>query len=157
MRIRVLISLVGIGSALAITPGVMAQPLETKTPPAKREPPPPAIPDRDLRPTPPPVPYTPGFLTPLTRATRNGRVGVAGWTAPNPAVGARGAADPESSAVFGFGLAAEWGRSIPPRDVTPPDAASRAGGPRASGPPTRIARDGERMDGGGVDDATSLR
>ena len=157
MRIRVLISLVGIGSALAITPGVMAQPLETKTPPAKREPPPPAIPDRDLRPTPPPVPHTPGFLTPLTRATKNGRVGVAGWTAPNPAVGSRGAADPESSAVFGFGLAAEWGRYIPPRDVTPPEAGSRVGGPRVSNPPAQVARDGGHMDGGGVDDATSLR
>ncbi len=157
MRIRVLVSLVGIGSALAITPGVMAQPLETKTPPAKREPPPPAIPDRDLRPTPPPVSHTPGFLTPLTRATKNGRVGVAGWTAPNPAVGSRGAADPESSAVFGFGLAAEWGRSIPPRDVTPPEASSRVGGPRASSPPSQVARDRGHMDGGGVDDATSLR
>ena len=159
MRIRVLLSLVGIGSALVMTPGVMAQPLETTTPPAKREPPPPAIPDRDLRPTPPPVPHPPGFLSPLTRNTRNGRVGIAGWTAPNPPVGARGAADPESSGVFGFGLAAEWGRSIPPRDVTPPDAGSRAGSPQASRPPDRVARerDGGGMDGGGVDDRTSVR
>ena len=140
-----------------MTPGVMAQPLETTTPPAKREPPPPAIPDRDLRPTPPPVPHTPGFLSPLTRNTRNGRVGIAGWTAPNPPVGSRGAADPESSGVFGFGLAAEWGRSIPPRDVTPPDAASRAGSPSASRPPDRVARDAGTMDGGGVDDTISVR
>ena len=158
MRIRVLLSLVGIGSALALAPGVMAQPLETKTPPPKRESPPPAIPDRDLRPTPPPVPQTPGFLNPLTRNTRNGRVGIAGWTAPNPPVGARGAADPESSGVFGFGLAAEWGRSIPPRDVTPPDAGSRAGAPRASRPPDRVARDGGNIEGGGgVDDLTHVR
>jgi hypothetical protein len=31
------------------------------------------------------------------------------------------------------------------------------GGPRASNPPAQVARDGARMDGGGVDDATSLR
>ena len=134
MRIRILFSLVGIGGMLAFAPGVLAQPLEATTPPAKREPQPPAMPDRDLRPTPPPVPHTPGFLSPLTRSTKNGRVGIAGWTAPNPAVGARGAADPESSGVFGFGLAAEWGRSIPPRDVTPPDAGSRVGTPRAETP-----------------------
>ena len=126
MRIRMLVSLVTIGGALAFATGAMAQPLESTTPPVKRETPPPAIPDRDLRSTPPPVPHTPGFLSPLTRTTKNGRAGVAGWTAPNPPVGARGAADSESSAVFGFGMAAEWGRSIPPRDAASPEA--RGGG-----------------------------
>jgi hypothetical protein len=163
MRIRGFFSLVGTGlavgsvSALAITPGVMAQPLESKTPPVKREPPPPAVPDRDLRPTPPPVPHTPGFLAPLSRPTKSGRAGIAGWTAPNAAVGARGAVDAESSGVFGFGAAAEWGRSIPPRDVTPPEAASRSGGPRASLPPARVPPSTGRMDGGGVDDSADVR
>ena len=144
MRIRVLLSVVGMGTVLAIAPGAMAEPLETTTPPAKRETPPPAIPDRDLRPTPPPVPHAPGFLTPLTRTTKNGRVGIAGWTAPNPAVGARGAADPESSGVFGFGLAAEWGRSIPPREIPSLEGEARGGG-------------GGGVGGAGVDGPTGLK
>ena len=144
MRIRVLLSVVGMGTVLTIAPGAMAQSLETTTPPAKRESPPPAIPDRDLRPTPPPVPHTPGFLSPLTRTTKNGRVGVAGWTAPNPPVGSRGAADPESSGVFGFGLAAEWGRSIPPREVPSLEGKARGGG-------------GGGVDGAGVDAPTGLK
>lgn len=156
MRIRVLLSLVGIGGALAFAPGVMAQPLEATTSKAKREPPP-ATPDRDLRPTPPPVPYAPGFLTPLTRTTKNGRVGIAGWTAPNPPVGSRGAADPESSGVFGFGLAAEWGRSIPPREGPSPEAGSRAGSPPAESPPDRHVRHHGPTGGGGVDGSTGLR
>ena len=158
MRIRVLLSLAGIGGVLVFAPGAMAEPLQATTPPAKRETPPPAIPDRDLRPTPPPVPYTPGFVTPLTRTTKNGRVGIAGWTAPNPPVGSRGAADPESSGVFGFGLAAEWGRSIPPREVPSIDAGSRAGSPRAESPRTESPLERHvRRDGAGVDDPTSLR
>jgi len=132
------------GAVLAIAPGAMAQSLETTTPLAKRETPPPALPDRDLRPTPPPVPHTPGFLTPLTRTTMNGRVGIAGWTAPNPAVGARGAADPESSGVFGFGLAAEWGRSIPPRELPSLEGEVRGGG-------------GGGVGGSGVDGPTGLK
>ena len=81
MRFRLLIGLVGVCGALALASDIIAQPLESTTPPVKRESPPPAIPDRDIRPTPPPVPHAPGFLTPLTRSTKNGRVGIAGWTA----------------------------------------------------------------------------
>ncbi len=66
-------------------------------------------------------------------------MGIAGWTAPNPAVGARGAADRESSGVFGFGLAAEWGRSVPSREVPEADVRGGGGG------------------GGGVDASTDVK
>mgnify|MGYP003693757129 CR=1 FL=1 len=155
MRIRGFFSLVGTGlavgsvSALAITPGVMAQPLESKTPPVKREPPPPAVPDRDLRPTPPPVPHTPaswrrsrGRRRAAAPASRGGLRPMRRWAPAAPSMA-------KAPGVFGFGAAAEWGRSIPPRDVTPPEAASRSGGPRASLPPERVPPSTGRMAGGG--------
>ena len=69
------------------------------------------LPDADLQPHRPAVPHSPGFITPLTRQTRDGRYGVAGWTSPNTRVGSRGAADPDNAGWFSFGFAYEWGAS----------------------------------------------
>jgi hypothetical protein len=113
--------IVGLVVALAVlitaSPAAFGQPLEMKNPPSKRERVPPAIPDRDLRPTPPAVPHKPGFIPGLSKKTKTGRIGVAGWTAPNVQAGSRGAADPESSGVAGFGFAAEWGGTPGRADV----------------------------------------
>ena len=109
-RTIVLSGVVGLAFAASMA---VADPLEIKTPPSKPDKVTPSTPDRDLRPAQPPVPYKPGFLAPLTKNLSNGRVGAAGWTAPNSPGGSRGAADPESSGVFGFGLAVE--RGAPPR------------------------------------------
>jgi hypothetical protein len=108
MTYRSVISLLGLVSLLVAAPAAFAQPLEVKTPPAKPEKVTPTIPDRDLRPAQPAVPYKPGFIAPFTKQTPTGRVGIAGWTAPNLPAGSRGAAEPESSGVAGFGFAAEW-------------------------------------------------
>ena len=62
----------------------------------------------------PPVSYGPTFLAPLSKQTEGGRAGVAGWTAPNTAVGSRAAADPDNTGWLGFGFAMEWGGSTAP-------------------------------------------
>ena len=106
-----------IGSiALALVGGMsipapaVAQPLEQRIVPSRpdRSSAAPEIVDRQLRPVQPPVPHRPGFIEDLSKETPNGRMGVAGWTAPNSPNGARGAADPERSGVFGGGFATEW-------------------------------------------------
>lgn len=103
------IALVGVAGLLLGASLAAADPLEMKRPPSKTDKVAPSTPDRDLRPAQPPVPYKPGFLAPLTKDQREGRVGAAGWTSPNLPAGSRGAADPESNGVFGFGLAVERG------------------------------------------------
>jgi hypothetical protein len=110
------IVLTGIAALLLGVSIAAADPLEMKRPPSKPDKVAPSTPDRDLRPAQPPVPYRPGFLAPLTKDTRNGRVGAAGWTSPNLPAGSRGAAEPESSGVAGFGIAVERGRT-PAREV----------------------------------------
>jgi hypothetical protein len=72
------------------------------------------IPERDLSPDRPATPRVRGFVAPLTKTTRTGEAGIAGWTAPNVPSGSRGAGDPDNSGWLGFGFAGEWGR--PPRD-----------------------------------------
>lgn len=116
MTSRFIVSIVALGVLVAASPAALGQPLEMKNPPSKRERVPPAIPDRDLRPTPPAVPHKPGFIPGLSKKTKTGRMGVAGWTAPNVQAGSLGAVDPGSSGVAGFGFAAEWGGS-PAREV----------------------------------------
>jgi len=69
--------------------------------------------DGRLGETAPPVPHQPGFVAPLTRSTGSGRVGVAGWTAPNVPTGSAVAGAPDHAGSFGFGIAAEW--NGPPR------------------------------------------
>ena len=110
------IVLSGVAGLVFGTSMAVADPIEMKTPPSKPDRVAPSTPDRDLRPTQPAVPYQPGFLAPLTKNLSDGRVGAAGWTAPNLPAGSRGAAEPESSGVFGFGLAVE--RGAPPRPAS---------------------------------------
>lgn len=89
---------------------VAAEPLEQRgrpTPPDRASGAPEIV-DRLVRPAQPAVPNQPAFFGGLTKETKNGRLGAAGWTAPSVPNGARGAADPEHSGVFGGGFAAEW-------------------------------------------------
>ena len=108
------IALTGLAGLLLGASIAAAEPLEMKRPPWKQDRVAPSTADRDLRPSQPAVPFQPGFLAPLTRETQNGRVGAAGWTSPSLPSGSRGAAEPESSGVFGFGLAVERGTPRPP-------------------------------------------
>ena len=76
------------------------------------------MPQADLYPYRPAVPYQPGFIEPLSKETATGRLGVAGWTSPNTSAGSRGAADPDNPGWPGLGFAIEWGGS-PKKTMTP--------------------------------------
>jgi hypothetical protein len=76
------------------------------------------MPQSDLYPYRPAVPYQPGFIEPLSKETATGRMGVAGWTSPNTSAGSRGAADPDNPGWPGLGFAVEWGGS-PKKTMTP--------------------------------------
>jgi hypothetical protein len=97
-------------AAMLTASSAVAEPLEQRVVPSRpdRSSAAPEIVDRALRPAQPVVPHRPGFIENLSKQTGNGRAGAAGWTAPNSPTGARGAADPERSGVFGGGFAAEW-------------------------------------------------
>ena len=68
------------------------------------------MPQADLYPHRPAVPYQPGFIEPLSKETATGRMGVAGWTSPNTSAGARGAADPGQSGLAQRRLRDRMGR-----------------------------------------------
>jgi hypothetical protein len=87
-----------------------AQSMDLKTTPPPRERVAPAVPDRDLRPQRPALPDRPNFIAPLSRDTRGGRAGAAGWSAPNPPVGSRVGGDHDNPGWPGVGFAIEWGR-----------------------------------------------
>jgi len=89
---------------------VAAQPMDMKTTPPPRERVAPAVPERDLNPQRPALPDRPNFIAPLSRDTKSGRAGVAGWSAPNPAVGSRVGSDHDNPGWPGVGFAIEWGR-----------------------------------------------
>jgi hypothetical protein len=89
---------------------VGAQSMDLKTAPPQRERAAPSAPDRDLQPHRPTLPDRPTFIAPLSRETRSGRAGAAGWSASNPPVGSRGAGDHENPGWPGVGFAIEWGR-----------------------------------------------
>ena len=76
------------------------------------------MPQADLYPHRPAVPYQPGYIEPLSKETATGRLGVAGWTSPNTSAGSRGAADPDNPGWPGLGFAIEWGGS-PKKTMTP--------------------------------------
>jgi hypothetical protein len=110
MTKRAIVALSAIG--MLLTPlGVSAQPLDLKAPapqsPRERL--------RALYPDRPTVSYGPSFLPPLSKETEGGRTGVAGWTAPNMAVGSRAATEPDNAGWLGVGFAMEWGGSPTPR------------------------------------------
>ena len=71
----------------------------------------PRMPGVDLYPHQAPAPYEPGFVAPLTKESATGRMGVAGWTSPNPRLGARGASDSQDTGWLGFGFGMVWGGS----------------------------------------------
>jgi hypothetical protein len=102
-----------VAAALSLTwlsLGVAAQPLDLKTTPPARERVAPGVPDRDLRPQRPALPDRPNFIKPLSKETRSGRAGAAGWSAPNPPVGSRMGGDHDNPGWPGVGFAIEWGR-----------------------------------------------
>ena len=76
------------------------------------------MPQSELYPYRPAVPYQPGFIEPLSKETATGRMGVAGWTSPNTSAGSRGAADPDNPGWPSLGFAVEWGGS-PKKTMTP--------------------------------------
>ncbi|HEY7437036.1 MAG TPA: hypothetical protein VIE41_17980 [Methylomirabilota bacterium] len=90
--------------------GVDAQPMDLKTTPPARERVAPSVPDRDLHPQRPALPDRPNFIAPLSKNTKSGRAGVAGWSAPNPPVGSRVGGDHDNPGWPGVGFAIEWGR-----------------------------------------------
>lgn len=109
MTRRVIVVFCAIGCMLLMPLCAFAQQVDLETPPRERSQPRPL--ERDLYPHQLPVPNAPVFLAPLSKMTKTGRAGVAGWTTPNTAVGPRRAGDPDSAGWFGFGFAAEWGGS----------------------------------------------
>jgi hypothetical protein len=74
--------------------------------------------DADYYPQPPLVRHDPAFIAPLSKKIETpggtGRLGAAGWTAPNPPVGAAQTGHREVAGWFGFGFAFEWGGPPPP-------------------------------------------
>ncbi|MGH7397274.1 MAG: hypothetical protein ACRELW_07040 [Candidatus Rokuibacteriota bacterium] len=89
---------------------VAAQSMDLKTTPPPRERVAPAVPERDLYPQRPALPNRPNFIGPLSRDTKTGRAGVAGYSAPNPPVGSRVGGDHDNPGWPGVGFAIEWGR-----------------------------------------------
>jgi hypothetical protein len=110
MTDRVIVAILALVALLGAAPAALAQPLELGAPPVKpEEATPPRSLERDIRPMQPPVPHEPAYVPGLSGETQHGtRYGVSGWTAPNPPVGSRGAASPESSGSAGFGFSVEW-------------------------------------------------
>ena len=76
---------------------------------------------------PPSVPYDPAFIEPfvLQVETREstGRIGLSGWTSPNPPVGSSGTGQAEINGWLGFGVAWTWGGPPPKRRPGDPAAA----------------------------------
>jgi hypothetical protein len=69
------------------------------------------------------VEHDPAFIEPFTRTyqttTSTGRMGLSGWTAPNPPVGSRSREWPENTGWFALGFSVTW-------DGPPPATAKRA-------------------------------
>ena len=95
---------------LMLAPSVSAQAMDLKTTTPPRERVAPSVPDRDLHPQRPALPDRPNFIGPLSRDTKTGRAGVAGFSVSNPPVGSRVAGDHDNPGWPGVGFAIEWGR-----------------------------------------------
>jgi hypothetical protein len=91
---------------------VAAQSLDLKAPSPSRERVAPAVPERDLQPQRPVLPDRPNFIAPLSKETKTGRAGVAGFSAQNPPVGSRVGGDHDNPGWPGVGFAIEWGRPV---------------------------------------------
>ncbi len=115
MRTPSIVALLLVAALLALAPvATSAEPLTLETSPVPGDRVAPAVPDRDLYPQRPSLPQTPHFIGPLSRDTATGRAGVAGYTAPNPAVGSRVAGDHDNPGWPSLGFVIEWGRSPRP-------------------------------------------
>jgi hypothetical protein len=68
---------------------------------------------------PPSVPYDPAFVEPFVLQVETqdstGRIGLSGWTSPNPPVGSSGTGWPGDTGWLSFGLTWTWGGPPPPR------------------------------------------
>jgi len=75
---------------------------------------------------PPSVPYDPAFVEPLVLQVETpdttGRIGLSGWTAPNPPVGSSGTGRSEINGWLSFGATWTWGGPPPKRPGAPADA-----------------------------------
>ena len=78
--------------------------------------------------------YDPAFFSqasmPTETPSSTGRVGLAGWTTPNPPLGGSGGGYKEVSGWLGFGLAVSWGgplRQKAPTRRAEPKAAAPSG------------------------------
>ena len=96
--------------AVAVSSSARAQGLGLKATPPPRDRVAPSLPERDLYPQRPALPQRPHFFGPLSRDTKNGHAGVAGYPVPNVPVGSRVAGDPANPGWAGVGFAIEWGR-----------------------------------------------
>jgi hypothetical protein len=130
MKTRVLLT-IAIQAALGLTPtwapGVAwAQNVKITTPESMREP-------RIVTPgmlyekrpsddlyylgIPPSVPYDPAFVQPFVVQVETqdttGRIGLSGWTSPNPPIGSSGTGWPEINGWLGFGVSWTWGGPPP--------------------------------------------
>ena len=111
MRRRSIVAvIIGIASLTTLPLSVHAQSMDLKTSPPARERIAPPVPERDLYPQRPSLPQRPNFIGPLSKDTRTGRAGVAGFSATNPPVGSRVAGDHDNPGWPGVGFAIEWGR-----------------------------------------------
>ena len=76
---------------------------------------------------PPAVPYDPAFIEPFVLQVETpestGRIGLSGWTSPNPPVGSSGTGQAEINGWLGFGVSWTWGGRPPKRRPGEPAAA----------------------------------
>ena len=130
MKLAILIALV-----LVVAPPAVAQQIDIQkqAPPVVRERERDVIPpglyeqtrpgDADHYPRGGRVQHDPAFIGPLSARretpTSTGRVGVAGWVAPNTPVGATGAGWNEVSGWFAFGFSITWDGPPPARRPAP--------------------------------------
>ncbi len=126
---RSTLTILAIGLAVLSAVPALAQQVEIRVTPPPRPPEPPVIPpgdhyqvtrpsDADFYPEGTRVRLDPAFIGPLSQKietpTGTGRVGIAGWTAPNTPVGTRQLGYHEVPGWFAFGFAFEWGGPPPP-------------------------------------------
>ena len=80
---------------------------------------------------PPSVPYDPAFVEPFVLQVETqdstGRIGLSGWTSPNPPVASYGTGQREINGWLGFGVTWTWGGPAPKRRPGDP-----AGSPASS-------------------------
>lgn len=110
MLTRTIVALVVAAPLLMLPLTVGGQSMDMKTTPPQRERIAPAVPERDLQQHRPALPDRPNFIAPLSKNTKSGRAGAAGWSAVNPPVGSRVGGDHENPGWPGVGFAIEWGR-----------------------------------------------